>query len=104
MRVGFLLGVSFGYLGCVDCSPFVVASDFWRNFWTSYSVSPGHEERKLFLIADISVDVHGLHITRLRKVRRSAFDFDSYKLPAKWRSGSLNSVIFSFCLGVRGTM
>ena len=40
MRVGFLLGVSFGSLGCVDCfplkdfqmCPFAVASDFLEEF------------------------------------------------------------------------
>ena len=54
--VGFLLGISFGSLGCVDCfplndfrmCPFAVASDFGRNFRKSCSVSPGHVERKLF--------------------------------------------------------
>ena len=30
--------------------PFSVASDFWRDFWTSCFVSPGHVERKLFLL------------------------------------------------------
>ena len=63
--------------------PFAVASDFWRNFWKSCLVSPGHVESKLFFIADISVDVHGLHSARWIKVHRSAFDFDSYKLPEK---------------------
>ena len=83
---------------------FTVASNFWRNFWTSCSVSPGHVERKLFFIADISVDVHGLHSAIWRKVHRSDFDLDSYRLPAKWRSGIFTSVIFSFCSGFRGTM
>ena len=91
MQVGFLLGVSFGSLGCVDCfplndcqmCPFYVASDFGRNFRTSCLVSPGHVERKLFFIAVINVDVHGLHSARWRKVHRSAFDLASYKLPAK---------------------
>ena len=67
-------------------------------------MSPGHVERKLFFIADISVDVHGLHSARWGKLHRSAFDFDSYKLRAKVCSGILNYVIFSFCLGVRGIM
>ena len=83
---------------------FAVASDFWRNFWTNCLVSPGHVARKLFLIADISIDVHGLHIARWRKVQRSAFNLVSYRLPEKWRSGIFTSVIFSFCLGFRGTM
>ena len=91
MQVGFLLGVSLGSLGCVDClplkdfqmCPFAVASDLGRYFWTSYSVSPGHVERKLFLIAVVIVDVHGLQHARWRKVLRSAFDFASYKLLAK---------------------
>ena len=59
---------------------FAVASDFGRNFRTSSSVSPGHMEKKLFLIAVIIVDVHGLQHARWRKVLRSAFDFASYKL------------------------
>ena len=84
--------------------PFAVALDFWSYFWTNCSVSPGHVARKLFLIADISIDVHGLHIARWRKVQRSAFDLVSYRLPEKWRSGIFTSVIFSFCLGFRGTM
>ena len=68
---------------CTFLRLFSVASDFLRNFWTSCLVSPGHVERKLFFIADISVDVHGLHSARWRKVHRPAFDFDSYKLPEK---------------------
>ena len=84
--------------------PFTVASGFWINFWTSCSVSPGHVEREFFLIADISVDVYGLHSARWRKVQRSDFDLDLYILPAKWRSGNFNYVIFSFCLGFRGSM
>ena len=88
---GLLLGVSLGYLGCVDCfplkdfrmCPFSVASDFGRYFWKSCSVSPGHMERKLFLIAVVMVDVHGLQHARWRKVLRSAFDFVSYTLPTK---------------------
>ena len=48
----------------------------------SCSVIPGHVERNFIFIADISVDVHGIHIARWRKVHRSAFDLDSYKLPA----------------------
>ena len=63
-----LTGVSLGSLGRVDCfplrdcliCPFAVASDFVRNFRMSCSVSPGHLEKKLFLIAVIIVDVHGL--------------------------------------------
>ena len=88
---GLLLGVSLGSLGCVDCfpfkdfrmCPFAVASDFGRYFWTSCSVSPGHVERKLLLIAVVMVDVHGLQHARWRKLLRSAFDFVSYTLPAK---------------------
>ena len=38
---------------------------------------------EIFLIVNISVDVHGLQRARCRKVHRSAFDLDSYKLPAK---------------------
>ena len=91
MQVGVLLGVSIGSMGCVDCfplndfrmCPFAVASDFGRSFRTSCSVSPGQLERKLFFIALINVDVHGLQSARWRKVHRSAFDFASYKLPAK---------------------
>ena len=30
-------------------------------------MSPGHVERKFFVVADISVDVHGLHSARWRK-------------------------------------
>ena len=67
-------------------------------------MSPGHVERKFLFIADISLDVYGLYSARWRKVDRSAFDFDSYKLRAKVCSGILNYVIFSFCLGVRGIM
>ena len=37
-------------------------------------MSPGHVERKLFFIADISVDVHELQSARWRKVHISAFD------------------------------
>ena len=56
---GLLLGVSLGSLGCVECFPlkdfrmfpFAVASDFGRYFLTSCSVSPGHVESKLLLIA-----------------------------------------------------
>ena len=84
--------------------PFAVASDFWRNFWTNCLVSLGHVLRKLFLIADSSVDVHGLHSARWRKVQRSAFYLVSYRLPKKWRLGIFTSVIFSFCSGFRGTM
>ena len=62
---------------------FSVASDFGRNFRTSSLVSPGHVERKLFLIAVVVVDVHGLQHARWIKVLRSDFDFASYKLPAK---------------------
>ena len=63
--------------------PFSVASDFGRNFRTISSVSPSHVKRKLFLIAVVIVDVHGLQHLRRRKVLRSDFDFASYKLPAK---------------------
>ena len=88
---GLLLGVSLGYLGCVDCfplkdfrmCPFAVASDFGRYFCTSCLVSPGHVERKLFLIAVVMVDVHGLQHARWRKVLRSVLYFASYILPAK---------------------
>ena len=51
--------------------------------WNSCLVSPGHVERKLFFIADISVDVHGLYSARFRKVHNYAFDLDLYRLPAK---------------------
>ena len=110
--VGFLLGFplgSLGYVGCLtlkDCRmcPFAFASDFGRYFGTSCSVSLVHVERKLFLIAVVIVDVHGLQQARWRKVIRSAFDFASYTLPAKWCSGILHSVISSFFLVVRGTI
>ena len=61
-------------------------------------------EIKFFFIADISVDVHGLHRARWRKVHISAFDLDSYRLPAKQCSGMFTSVLFLFCSGFRGTM
>ena len=38
--------------------------------------------RELFLIADSSADVHGIHSAIWRKVQRSAFDLVSYRLPA----------------------
>ena len=63
--------------------PFYCCFGFLKEFWMSCSVSPGHVEWKLFFIADISVDVHGLHSARWRKVHISAFDLDSYRLPAK---------------------
>ena len=40
--------------------PFSGASDFESYFWTSCLVSPGHVERKIFLIAFVMIDVHGL--------------------------------------------
>ena len=52
-------------------------------------MSPGHVARKLFFIADISVYVHGIHSARWRKVHRSAFDLDSYILPALGTDRSL---------------
>ena len=82
--------------------PFTVASDFWRNFWTSCLMSPGHVERNLFFISDISVDVHGLHSARWRQVHRSAFDLDSYKLPEKWRSGIFIPSYFHFVRVLEG--
>ena len=65
---------------------------------------PGHVERKFFFIEDISVDVHGLHSARWKKVHRLVFDLVLYRLLAKWRSGIFTSVIFSFCSGFRGTV
>ena len=38
---------------------------------------------EVFLIADSSVDVQGLHSLRWRKVQRSDFDLVPYRLPAK---------------------
>ena len=90
-----------GFPNVPFCCCFVFLNEFLDKLFGDYW--PCGEEM-LFLIADISMDVHGLHSARWRKVHRSAFDLDSYRLPEKWRSGIFTSVIFSFCSGFRGTM
>ena len=63
--------------------PFYYCLGFLKEFLDELFDESWPCGEEIVFIADISVDVHGLHSARWRKVHRSAFVFDSYKLPAK---------------------
>ena len=56
--------------------PFCCCLGFLEEFLDELFVESWPCGEDFFLIADISVDVHGLHSARWRKLHRSAFDFD----------------------------